>query len=135
EHVLAEHEAAHYGLRVLLGDKLSIAMNLVYAQNASVRKTVAALQRRGRLSVAEAVEEVIVDIPSRQLARLKGWRQVVQMAADWLGAHGFDRMAQKLRNWIDGTLSDQQRADLFVAELVRGAREYVAGKQAGRRTG
>lgn len=135
EHVLAEHEAAHFGLRAILGDSLRTAMNLVYAQNASVRKAAAELQKRGKLSNVEAVEEVIVDIPTAELAKLKGWRKVVQMAADWLGAHGFDRMAQKLSDWLDGTLSDQQRADLFVAELVRGAREYVAGKQSGRRPG
>lgn len=131
EHVLAEHEAGHFGLRALLGDKLPTAMNLVYAQNAAVRKAVADLQKRGKLTNVEATEEVLVDIPSADLAKLKGWRKVVQMAADWLAAHGYDRMAQKLSDWLDGTLSDQQRADLFVAELVRGAREYVAGKRPG----
>ena len=38
-----------------------------------------------------------------------------------------------MSNWLDGQLSDQQRADLFVADLVRTARAYVAGKQRGGR--
>lgn len=131
EHVLAEHEAAHYGLRALLGSKLETAMNLVYAQNGAVRKAASELQKRGKLTNAEATEEVIVDLPTSQLATLKGWRRVVEMAAEWLGSRGFEAMAQKLTNWLDGTLTDQQRADLLVAELVGGAREFVAGRRAG----
>jgi hypothetical protein len=38
---------------------------------------------------------------------------------------------QVLTNWLDGALTEQQRADLLVAQLVRGAREYVAGKRPG----
>lgn len=135
EHVLAEHEAAHFGLRAILGDKLKTAMNLVYASNPAVRRAAAELQKRGKLSNTEAVEEVIVDIPTAELARLKGWRRLVELTADWLGAHGFTRMAQKLADWLDGSLSDQQRADLFVAELVRSAREYIAGRRPGSRAG
>lgn len=129
EHVLAEHEAAHWGLRAVLGDSLKTAMNLIYAQNPQVRKAALELQRRGKLTNAEAVEEVIVDLPSAQLASLKGWRKVVALVRDWMGEHGFDRIAQKLTDWLDGSVTDQERADLFVAELVRGARDYVAGKQ------
>ena len=128
EHVLAEHEAAHFGLRAILGDSLTQAMNLIYANNGAVRKAATEMQRRGKLSDAAAVEEVIVDLPSAQLARLKGWRKVAALARDWLASHGFTAMAGKIGTWLDGTLSDQQRADLFVADLVRGARAYVAGK-------
>lgn len=136
EHVLAEHEAAHVGLRAVLGDSLPTAMSLIYAHNQSIRRAVSDLQRRGNLSRAEAVEEAIVDIPTKELlASLGGWRKVVVMARDWLGDHGFDQMAQKLTAWLDGSMSDIQRADLFVADLVKAARDYVAGKRAGRRLG
>lgn len=131
EHVLIQHEAAHYGLRAVLGDKLTTAMNLVYANNGKVRKAATELQKRGKLTDAEAAEEVIVDIPTSELAKLTGWRKVVAMASEWLGAHGYNRTAQKLADWLDGSLTDQQRADLFVAELVQGARDYVAGKRPG----
>ena len=131
EHVLIQHEAAHYGLRAILGDKLKTAMNLVYANNGNVRKAATELQKRGKLTNAEAVEEVIVDIPTSELAKLTGWRKVVAMASEWAGARGYDRTAQKLADWLDGSLSDQQRADLYVAELVKGARDYVAGKRPG----
>jgi hypothetical protein len=43
EHVLAEHEAAHAGLRGLLGDKLGQTMQAIENQNAAVRRAAAAL--------------------------------------------------------------------------------------------
>lgn len=132
EHVLLEHEAAHYGLRAVLGKSLNTAMRLIHAQNASVRKAATELQKRGKLSDVVATEEVIVDIPSAQLAQLRGWRKLVMTARDWLADRGYSALAQKLTDWLDGTLTQQQRADLFVAELVRAAREYVAGKRSGR---
>ncbi|TMU77320.1 nucleotidyltransferase family protein [Hydrogenophaga intermedia] len=134
EHVLAEHEAAHYGLRGILGDKLRVAMNVIYAENGTVRRAANKLRATSRLTVAEAVEEVIVDMPTRELARLQGWRRLVGLVRDTLAARGFERMADRLTGWLHGTLSDQQRADLMVAELVRGAREFVAGKRPGERT-
>lgn len=136
EHVLLEHEAAHYGLRALLGDSLKTAMALVYANNANVRRAAFDIQKRGnKMSTAEAVEEAIVDIPTAQLAKLKGWRKVTVMVRDWLLEHGFTNLANKLSDLLEGSLTQQQRADLFVAELVRGAREYVAGKSPERRVG
>lgn len=128
EHVLIEHEAAHYGLRAVLGPQLKTAMRLVYIQNASVRRAVAELQKRGKLSDTVATEEVIVDIPTAELARLKGWRKVVEKARDWLDSRGYTGLAERLGVWLDGTLTQQQRADLFVAELVRAARDHVKGK-------
>ena len=128
EHVLAEHEAAHFGLRALLGDSLPVVMRSIFNNNASVRQAVSELQKRGKLSATEATEEAIVDIPSSQLVKLNGWRKVVQKARDWLADHGFENMADKLSGWLDGKLSDQQRADMFVANLVRSARIYMAGK-------
>jgi hypothetical protein len=110
-------------------------MALVYANNADVRRAVTALQKRGKLPTLVAVEEVIVDIPTSQLIRLKGWRKVTVMVRDWLQAHGYTHLADKITAWLDGNLSDQERADLFVADLVRGAREYIAGKRPRRRGG
>lgn len=132
EHVLVEHEAAHYGLRAILGTSLKSAMRLIHAQNASVRKAATELQKRGKLSDEVATEEVIVDIPTAQLAQLRGWRKLVLNVRDWLDGRGYTALAQKLTDWLDGTLTQQQRADLFVAELVGAARDYVAGKRPGR---
>lgn len=126
EHVLAEHEAAHAGLSGLLGRSKASVMRAIAANNATVRKAAAA---RTGLSLEEAVEEVIVDMPSSALAKLKGWRQVVDRARSWLASHGFTRLAGRLDAWIDGSLSDQQRADLFVADLVREARAFVGRKR------
>lgn len=129
EHVLAEHEAAHFGLHAILGDSLKAVMQSIYNNNADVRQAAIALQARGKLTNAEAAEEVIVDIPSAQLVKLQGWRKLVLQAHDWLEAHGFDNMAAKLSNWLNGNLDDQQRADLYVAGLVRNARAFAAGKK------
>lgn len=135
EHVLAEHEVAHVGLRAVLGKALPSVMNMVYANNATVRRAALALQANGKLTDAEAAEEVIVDLPSSGLVSLKGWRKVTVAVRDALAERGFTRTAEKLTNWLNSTLDDQQRADLFVANLVRAARGYVAGKQVGARGG
>jgi len=132
EHVLIEHEAAHYGLRAVLGPSLKTAMRLVYMQNGKVRKAVTEMQKRGRLSDVVATEEVIVDIPTAELAKLRGWRRVAAMVRDWLAERGYQTLAQKLTDWIDGSLTEQERADLFVAELVRAARDHVAGRRSDR---
>jgi N12 class adenine-specific DNA methylase len=123
EHVLLEHEAAHAGLRAILGDKLGQAMQAIYNNNASVRRQADALRASNtRMSTAHAVEEVIVDIPTQQLAKLTGWRKLVERVRDALASAGFTRTAARLGQWLDGSLSEQQRADLFVANLVRDAR-------------
>jgi hypothetical protein len=51
-------------------------MALVSANNPEVRRAGNALKTRGKLSNIEAVEEVIADIPTSQLIKLKGWRKV-----------------------------------------------------------
>lgn len=136
EHVLAEHEAAHFGLRAVLGaDGLKSAMQMVWVHNASVRKQASKLQERGRLSDAEATEEVIVDIPTKELAQLKGWRKVVLKVRDFLDRRGYEKLADRLTTWLNGSLDEQQQADWFVADLVRAARDYVAGQRDGRPSG
>ena len=128
EHVLAEHEAAHAGLRGLLGGSLDNAMRTLYEANPRLRNQAEALIQQGA-SLAEAVEEVIVDIPSAELATLKGWRRFVQLVRDALRRVGFGRLALQVDGWLAGTLTQQQRADLMVADLVREARAYVAGRR------
>ena len=121
EHVLAEHEAGHAGLAAMLGASKAQVMRSIANQNAAVRKAAATLQAHG-MSQSEAVEEILVDMPSAGLAKLTGWRKVVDKVRGWLSAHGFERMAGQLDRWIDGSMSEQERADLFVADLVRAAR-------------
>lgn len=129
EFVLAEHEAAHYGLRAMLGSNLKTTMNQIYNNNAAIRRAVLELQKTADLSDAAAVEEVLVDTPSKDLIKLRGWRKVTVQLRNWFAANGFDRIAEKLDAWLSGSLSDQQKADLYAADLVRGARDYVAGKR------
>ena len=131
EHVLAAHEAAHYGLRAVLGDSLKPVMQSIFNNNADIRRAAEEKQKRGKLTVTEAVEEVIVDIPSRELVKLRGWRRVTLAARDALAAAGYEGLAAKLNGWLDGRLSEQQRADLFVADLVQSARSYMGGKPGG----
>ena len=134
EHVLAEHEAAHAGLRGLLGPKLGQTLQAIESQNASVRRAATAMRAANPgMSVAESVEEVLVDMPSGTLAKLKGWRALVGRVRDWMAGHGFDRLAARLDGWLAGTLTEQQRADLFVADLVREARAF-AGRPASGQT-
>jgi hypothetical protein len=130
EHVLAEHEAAHAGLAGLLGAGRARAMQAIYNQNASIRRLVKPMMARG-VSLAEAVEEAIVDMPSGRLARLQGWRAVVGYVRDALRRGGFERLAEQIDGWLAGHLTDQQRADLVVADLVRAARAFVGRRRAG----
>jgi hypothetical protein len=129
EHVLAEHEAAHFGLRAIFGDSLTSVMQAVYNNNAGVRQAATALQQRGRLTNAQATEEAIVDIPSSQLVKLKGWRKVVVKVRDWLADRGFTEMAKRISIYLNGILSQREQADMIVADLVRSARSYMAGKR------
>lgn len=126
EHVLAEHEVAHFGLRALLGDALPQTMRALFNNNAQVRKAAAAMiTAQPGLSRVEAVEEVIVDMPSQTLVRLSGWRKVVAKVRDALAAQGFTRLAERLAHWIGAGLDEQARADLYVADLLRTARRQV----------
>lgn len=128
EHVLAEHEVAHAGLAAILGDGRKQAMQAIWNNNAEIRRVTKPMIERG-LSLAEAVEEAIVDLPSGRLARLKGWRVLVGKMRDALGRLGFDRLAAQIDGWLGGHLSEQQRADLAVADLVRAARRFVGQRR------
>lgn len=134
EHVLAEHEAAHAGLRGLLGRSVDTAMRTLYESNPRLRNQAEALIQQG-VPLAEAVEEVIVDIPSAELVKLRGWRRFAQLVRDALRRAGMVKLALRLDGWLSGHLTEQQRADLMVADLVREARAFVTGRRrAGLRT-
>lgn len=126
EHVLATHEVTHYGLRGVIGKDLDGALLHVLMTNAKVRK--AAATKKASLGLAsnlDAVEEVLADMPDTDLAKLSGWRRVVKVVRDWLNRSGMKSMVAKLDKWISSGLSDQAKADLFVADLVTAARNWV----------
>jgi len=131
EHVLAEHEVAHAGLAALLGSGKQQAMQALFNNNADIRQAAKPLIDGG-MPLAEAVEEVIVDIPSARLARLKGWRLVVGKVRDALAKLGFERMAAQIDAWLTGHLTERQLADLAVADLVRAARGFYAKRRVAR---
>jgi hypothetical protein len=62
---------------------------------------------------------------ANELTRLKGWRGLVMALHDWLGEHGFTNLARWLTHALNGTLSEQAQADLFAANIVKRAREFV----------
>ena len=126
EHVLATHEVTHYGLRGAAGKALDSALQHIWLNNAAVRKQAAAIkQRNGLESNVEAVEEVLADMETANLAKLNGWRKVVKVLRDWLNKAGAVNLAAKLDAWMKSGLDGQQKADLFVADLVRAARNYA----------
>lgn len=131
EHVLAEHEAAHAGLAAILGAGRKAAMQSLYNLNPALRRRVKPAVDAG-MSIAEAVEEAIVDMPSAELVRLRGWRGVVDKVRAWLSRRGFSALAARLDGWLAGHLTEQQRADMFVADLVREARAVARGRSAAR---
>lgn len=126
EHVLATHEITHYGLRGAVGAELDAALQSVWMNNAKVRKAAAAVKKaRGLKSNVEAIEEVLADMPSAELAKLTGWRAVVKRIRNWLKKAGAVKLAAKLDAWINAGLTESEQADLFVADLVSAAREWV----------
>ncbi|HNF90552.1 MAG TPA: hypothetical protein PLL19_14550, partial [Thiobacillaceae bacterium] len=128
EHVLATHEVTHYGLRAVFGMELDPVLQSIWATNANIRKKSAALRETlGLSSNVAAVEEVLADMAPRDLIKLKGWRRLVGVVRDWLRAHGFTALADRLDGWMKTGLTDQQRADLLVAEVVNAARSWVQG--------
>ncbi len=126
EHVLATHEVTHYGLRGAVGKKLDSALQHIWMNNAAVRKQATAIkQRNGLASNVEAVEEVLADMETADLAKLNGWRKLVGAVRDWLNKAGATKLAARLDEWINSGLDDQQKADLFVADLVSAARNFA----------
>ena len=134
EHVLANHEAAHYGLSAMLGNKRQQAMQLIFNNNPEIRQKAKLMQENeeGKLSEADATEEILVEMSKEELVKLKGWRKVVMMMRDFLNDHGFENMAKQLEEWLSGNLTEQEKADLFVADLVISARKWVADKNPNR---
>lgn len=126
EHVLATHEITHYGLRATMGKDLDAALQHIYLFNGKVRVAADKMKKaRGLKSNVEAVEEVLADIPTADLAKLRGWRKVVQVVRNWLNQAGAKNLSARLDAWIKSGLSDQEKADLFVADLVGAARQWV----------
>jgi N12 class adenine-specific DNA methylase len=126
EHVLATHEVTHYGLRGAVGKGLDSALQHIWLNNAPVRKAAAAIKARNGLSSnVEAVEEVLADLTPADLAKLKGWRRVVQAVRDWLNKAGATKLAARLDAWMKAGLTEQEKADLFVADLVNAARNFA----------
>lgn len=126
EHVLATHEVTHYGLRGVMGKDLDAALQTILMGNDRVRKAAADMRDRlGLKSNIEAVEEVLADMGPGDLVKLKGWRRVVQAVRNWLQARGLTALAGRLDSWIKSGMDEQQRADLYVADLVNAARAWV----------
>lgn len=127
EHVLAVHEVTHYGFRGAVGEKrLDAALQEIWVANASVRKAAAALKERfGLESNVEATEEVLADMRPGELVKLVGWRRLVKVVRDWLSRAGFERLAARFDAWMKAGMTDQEKADVMVADLVTAAREWV----------
>lgn len=132
EHVLLQHEAQHAGLTALLGNGKAAAMQAIANQNAAVRRKAESLRKLNPgMDTAEAVEEVLVEMSGDQLVRLTGWRRLVERVRDALQARGMVRIAGWLDRLLQGSLSEQQRADLAVAQLLRDVRQVLQAPRAG----
>lgn len=126
EQVLAEHEVTHYGLLGLLGKEgKRRVLQSIWARNARIRKQAHELGKRNKINYIDATEEILADMDAKELTSLSGWRGLVLALRDWFASHGFDNIARWMNAALEGMLSDQARADLFAADLVRRARAFV----------
>lgn len=133
EHVLVNHEVGHYGLRAVFGTDIDPIMNNIWMSNASVRKKANALRNKyGLDSNVVATEEVLVEMAPEDLAKVKGWRRLVQYVRNWINDHGFKSLASQLDKLSKAGMSDQEKADLVVADVVNAARSWVRNGRTGR---
>ena len=101
EHVLATHEVTHDGLRGTMGKDLDMALQHILLMNAKVRKAAVQIKSdRGLKSNIEAIEEVLADIPTADLTKLRCWRKVVQAVRNWLQKAGAKSLAKRLGTWL-----------------------------------
>jgi hypothetical protein len=69
-----------------------------------------------------------VDFSSSIYRSGKIYMFVDNLASLYRAEHGFERMAKHLNNLLIGTIRQQARADLMVAELIRASRAYARGE-------
>ena len=127
EHVLVNHEVGHYGLREVFGKAgLDPILNTIYMTNAKLRaKADKVREKFGLESNAEATEEVLVEMSPSELIKLNAWRRLVRHIRDWLDSHGFGKLASTIGKLLKSGMSDQQKADLLVSDVVNAARNWV----------
>lgn len=130
EHVLATHEANHAGLDALLGPDRHRTMQALGNNNDRLYRAAQQLVDEHGMGYTEAIEEVLADMSPGDLIKLHGWRRVTASVASWLDNHGFTNLAKQLRGWLNGNLTQQQRADLAVAELMGAVRAHLEGRKA-----
>ncbi|MDD3884562.1 MAG: hypothetical protein PHW66_06455 [Gallionella sp.] len=132
EFVLAQHEITHVGLRAVYGTEADAVLQTIWMNNPSVRAMAAEVkQDRGITSNIEATEEVLADMPTDDLVKLKGWRKLVQMVRNWFEKHGFTTTAKRLDALLKAGMTERQQADLLVADVVAAAREWVKSGKSG----
>ncbi len=128
EHVLATHEAGHAGLAAILGADRARVMQSLLNLNDDLNRRARAVAKRLSVPATTAAEELLVDVAPAELVKLHGWRRVAHKVQQWLARSGFTELAKRMAHWLDGRLSEQQRADLLAAELMTAAREHLAGR-------
>jgi len=128
-----EHEAAHIGLRAILGDHLEDQMLSIYEKNANIRMGADDLANREGIDIIEAVEEIIADIPSDLLPRTSWWRGLLLSVSRWLRKCGFDLVAQATEKAAAVGLGEDEANTMQIAELVSSARLAAIGRKLDRR--
>lgn len=124
EHVLLNHELAHYGLRGLFGSELDPVLHRIYLTNADVRAKANDLKTKlGIKDNVTATEEVLVDMAQEELVNLKGWQKLVMTIRDWLRKHGWTRIPDAIDKALSAAYKDKQAMD--VAHMVNQARAYA----------
>lgn len=133
EHVLINHELAHYGMRGTYGSALDPVLHSIWANNLKVQARATALKTKfGIKDNITATEEVLVDMPESELVKLKGWDKLVFAVRDWLRGHGFTAMADAIDKGLNKKLGQEAKADIEVARIVRAARAYAKDGKATR---
>lgn len=132
EFVIAQHEITHVGLRAVYGTEADAVLQTIWMNNQEVRDMAAEVKRaRNITSNVEATEEVLADMPTSELVKLKGWRKLVQMVRNWFEKHGFTTAAKRLDVLLKAGMDERQQADLLVADVVSAAREWVKSGKSG----
>lgn len=82
------HEAlGHYGLRGVMGDKLTPALRHIFDTNQNVRQAAAKMVERYGLDRMTATEEVLADMAGKGV-KVNGWNRLVAGVKQWMRERG-----------------------------------------------
>lgn len=123
ERVLLEHEVAHLGLRALFGPNLPYVLASARRVSDHIAGRALELQRTEGMTLDEATEEAIIEMPQALGKVVSFWRFALHACAAFLQRRGLHKTSNALRMACVMGADVQQRAAVAVVDLVEASRQ------------